>query len=127
MILLMGVCALITTSAWADGVFATWNMNELAGEGVTFDESITIAQNSVTFTSVCKYADGVTKTANAIGSAQVTASSITVLAQTGANSNADANHSCQVSIQPGTMDYAVSGDTLTLTAQGQSMSLTRAH
>jgi alpha-L-arabinofuranosidase len=124
-IFLMAVCALSAVPAWADGVFGTWAFPEQNLGFLTLDMTMVVNSNSLTIASTCKYSDGVNTNAQVSSAATVTVTSIQALQSNSSNNTNDPNHSCQVSIAAGEMDYSISGNTLTLNYQGQSMNLTR--
>lgn len=113
---MIAACLVTGTSAYAGyPVEGTWGM-QFQQNGITFDTTFAIHNNSITVTNVCTM-NGESASAHVTSPASYDASTITVLtAQQDQESNNGVN--CDVSSTPDTMNYKVQGNSLTLSKPG---------
>lgn len=120
---LFSFCVL-SASAHANPVYGNWQFPTESDSGIMFETVIGIAADSVTTHLVCRYPDGVTAQASVTTKAIVTANTIQNIEAKSTRNN-DSSHLCEVSNEPSTINYIVNGDLLTLSAQGQSITVPR--
>jgi hypothetical protein len=116
--------ALFSINAFADGINGTWALPSMSVNGIQFNGSLAITDDSVTAANTCVFPDGVSVPASVTSKIQ---KSVKAIDANTSNNSSDANHTCQASITEGSLDYVVSGSTLTLTAATEpaAMVLTR--
>lgn len=108
-----------------DAVYGTWGgLPEISAGPATYVFQIDIRPSKVSNRVICKFTDGVTLQVDVASRATITDSQITIL-DSASNSTSKEGRSCEASITPGTLDYNVSGDHLTVSANGQTMTLDR--
>ena len=108
-----------------DAVYGSWGgFPEIPAGPVTYVFQINIQPGKVANRVICKFSDGVDLQVDIAAKANITDSQISIL-ESGSNSVSKDGRSCQASIEPGTLDYTVSGDHLTISANGQTMTLNR--
>lgn len=105
----------------------TWNapLQTVSNQGLTLSYQIafTFEANALSVKNTCT-SNGTSLTVSARSAATYTANTVTT-SQSANEKKSSGGVDCSVSISPATISYSVSGNTLTITADGQSVSLTR--
>ena len=99
------------------GVSGTWIAAVAPSEGNVLERSLTIRDDGVTMTTVCR-ASGGSVTVRATSPAVVTGTQIRVL-RTDVQSRAARGETCQAQIDQGSFEFEVRGDELLLKRPGQ--------
>ena len=105
----------------------TWNAptQTVGNQGLTLSYQIafTFEANALSVKNTCT-SNGSSLTVSARSAATYTSSTVTT-SQSANEKKSSGGFDCSVSIAPATMSYSLSGNALTLTADGQSVTLTR--
>lgn len=108
-----------------DAVYGTWGgFPEIPAGPITYVFQIDIRPSKVSNRVICKFSDGVNLQVDVASRATITDTQISIL-DSAANSVSKDGRNCEASVTPGTLDYTVSGDHLTVSANGQTMILDR--
>ena len=103
-------------------VYGNWAASQ-AQNGFTFTMVASIAANQTSLGAKCEYQGQAVIVSTTVPS-EVTASQI-ILKGSGQESKQIGGLDCSVNVQPMAFDYQLNGDTLTLSAQGQTVPFTR--
>ncbi len=108
-----------------DAVYGTWGgFPEIPAGPLTYVFQIDIRPSKVSNRVSCKFSDGVNLQVDVASRATITDTQIAILESASSSASKD-GHNCEASITPGTLDYSVAGDHLTVSANGQTMTLDR--
>lgn len=106
-------------------VYGVWKgFPEFSFGGAKYIIKLGIEENKVTNYVTCHFDDGVKLSASVASKAEITDSSIKTL-EAGSSQASESGHSCEASIEPGMVAYSLKDDKLTMSGNGQTITLTR--